>query len=278
MTRIAEKTVLVTGGARGMGRMFAEGCLKRGAARVALWDIDAEGLERTASEIDPERDRVTTAVVDVSNAESIERQGRELLDARGAVGILFNNAGIVVGKPFADHSSADIERTIRINVQGPMHVARVFLPAMLSAGAGHVVNIASAAGLTPNPNMSVYAASKWAVLGWSESLRIELEATGPGLKVTTVCPSYVDTGMFHGARAPVLTRVLSPDAFVNDVLDAVEQDKILLRRPKIVNLMPFLRGALPTRLFDRVVGRGLRIYNSMDEFEGHGPSHGPSQA
>jgi len=268
MTRIAGKTVLVTGGARGMGQTIAARCLDEGAARVVLWDIDAEGLAQAVAELGSHAGTIETAVVDVSDPEQVERGGRALLDDAGKVDILFNNAGIVVGKSFVEHSAGDIERSIRINVLGSMHVARAFLPAMVQAGAGHIVNVASAAALTPNPNMSVYAASKWAVLGWSESLRLELEALGPSLKVTTVCPSYVDTGMFHGARAPLLTRTLSVDGFVRQIVSAVKNDKILLRRPRIVNLMPFLRGCLPTRVFDFVVGRGLRVYSSMDKFAG----------
>ena len=268
MTLLRDKTVLITGGAGGIGKLLAERCVVEGAGRVVLWDIDAEALERAAATLRAAGGTPVTAVVDLSNVGQIEAGARGLVANHGPVDILFNNAGIVVGKSFADHSCGDIESTIRINVLGVMHAARAFLPAMIEARRGHIVNIASAAGLTPNPNMSVYAASKWAVLGWSESLRLELAGVSHDLRVTTVCPSYIDTGMFHGARAPLLTPMLRPETAADRIIAAVKSNKVLLRAPRIVNLIPVLRGVLPTRVFDLLIGRGFRIYDSMDHFVG----------
>ncbi len=266
MTQIAGKKVLVTGGAMGMGRLFAERCLERGAACVVLWDIDGARLATAAKELG-EKGTVHIAVVNVSDPDAIIAAAEDTLRSIGPIQILFNNAGVVVGKSFGEHSHQDIERSVGVNVNGVMHVARAFLPSMFEARDGHIVNMASAAGLTPNPNMSVYAATKWAVLGWSESLRLELEPRG--LHVTTVCPSYVDTGMFEGAKAPMLTPILKPDNVVEQVLRGVESDRIILRLPGIVNLLPLLRGILPARLFDWIVGRGFGIYGSMERFHGH---------
>ena len=268
MSRFEEATVLVTGGARGMGKLLARRALGRGAGRVVLWDIDESTLEATAAELRGEGGRVETDTIDLSNVGQIEAGARKLQSSYGPLGILFNNAGIVVGKPFEAHSADEIERSVRINVLAAMHTARLFLPAMIERGQGHIVNIASAVGLTPHPRMSVYAASKWAMLGWSESLRLELERMHERVRVTTVCPSYVDTGMFDGARAPLLTPMLTPDAVVDRIIRAVESDRILVRTPPIVNLLPVLRGLLPTRWFDRLIGRGFRIYGSMDRFVG----------
>jgi len=116
--------------------------------------------------------------------------------------------------------------------------------------------------------MSVYAGSKWAVLGWSESLRLELEQIGPNLKVTTVMPSYIDTGMFAGVKAPLLTPILQPDTITEAILNAIKRNKILLRKPFIVNLLPLLHGILPTRVFDTVTGRWFGVYTSMNDFTG----------
>ena len=267
MTRFNGNTVLITGGALGMGKRIAERCIDERAARIVLWDIDEHALNATADELRARGGNVETGVVDVSSIEAIEAATREVL-ATGPVGILFNNAGIVVGKRFADHSSDEIERSIRINVLGSMHVARAFVSAMIDRGEGHIVNIASAAALVPNPSMSVYASSKWAVLGWSESLRLELEHLGRDLHVTTVCPSYIDTGMFDGAKAPLLTPMLKPETIVNRIVRAVQRNRILLRAPRIVYLLPLLRGVLPARVFDLLIGRGFRIYESMDSFKG----------
>jgi short-subunit dehydrogenase len=270
VSRIEGSTVLVTGGATGLGRLFAIACLRDGAAGVILWDIDREALSRTAAELRAEGHLVHDRVVDVASEEQIAAAARADLAEVSAVDILFNNAGIVVGKPFAEHEPREIERTVRVNVLGVMHVARAFLPSMISRGSGHIVNMASAASYLPNPNMAVYVASKWAVMGWSESLRLELEALGRDLHVTSVAPSYVDTGMFEGAKAPLLTPILQPEDLVARILRAVKSDRIVLRAPALVHLLPMLRGILPLRFFDWFVGRVFGVYKTMDHFVGHG--------
>jgi short-subunit dehydrogenase len=273
VTRLRGASLLVTGGARGLGFSFARAVAERSGARVTLWDVDAQRLAVAVDELRSAGHDAHGQVVDVSMPEPIERAAGELLADGGAPDVLCNNAGVVTGKAFARHSTDEIERTVRINVLGVMHVTRALLPAMLRRGSGHVVNIASAAGYLPNPGMSVYVASKWAVLGWSESLRIELERARSGIRVTTVTPSYVDTGMFEGVRAPLLTPVLAPERLVRDMLRAVERDRILLRAPFMVRLLPPLRGLLPARAFDLIVGRLFRVYSSMEGFVGR--AHNP---
>jgi all-trans-retinol dehydrogenase (NAD+) len=268
MTKIRGSVVLVTGGASGIGKLMGQGCLQRGASRLIVWDIKAENLQNVTQELRAQGYQADGFAVDVSDPMAVEQAAQQVMQRVGVPDILFNNAGIVVGKPFAEHSYQDIERTLHVNVLGVMAVTRAFLPAMIARGSGHIVNIASAAGLLPNPRMSVYAASKWAVLGWSESLRLELEALQQDLHVTTVTPSYIDTGMFAGVKAPLLTPILKPESIAKSILVAVEQNKIILRRPAIVHLLPFLRGILPTKLFDAVVGRSFNVYTSMDHFAG----------
>lgn len=270
MSEIRNATVLITGGAMGLGRLLAERCAAEGAARIVLWDINAEALEETASALRAGGAEVRTAVVDVSSLDAIRDEAARTLEAVGGVDLLFNNAGIVVGRPFAEHSHEDIERTIRINVLGVMHVARAFVPRMLEQGRGHVVNIASAAGLIPVPRQSAYSPSKWAVLGFSEILRLELEALGEDLHVTTVCPSYINTGMFDGAKAPLLTPILDQHVAADRIIAAVKSNRILLRMPFMVKLIPLLRGTLPARVFDLVAGRIFGVYKSMEEFKGRG--------
>ena len=268
MTKIKDKTVLVTGGAAGMGRLMAIKCLEKKAKRAILWDIDEDALNKTTAELEDLGYEIHPYVVDVSNIKHIEWAAKYVLETVGPVDILFNNAGIVVGKDFVDHSDADLTRTININVLGVMRVTRAFLPTMIEEQQGHIINIASAAGLIPNPKMSVYASSKWAVLGWSESLRLELEAFKTNkLQVTTVTPSYINTGMFDGVKAPMLTPMLEPDFVVSEIIKAVEKNKIILRKPFIVNTLPLLRGLLPAKIFDKVA-ETMGVYKSMDKFKG----------
>jgi all-trans-retinol dehydrogenase (NAD+) len=268
MTSIRSSTILITGGASGIGKLMGRKCLEQGATRLLIWDVNPIGMQETAQELSTAGFEVHTYQVNVGDTGQVKQTAEQVLAQFGAPNILINNAGIVVGKPFAEHSMAEIERTLQVNVLGVMAVTNAFLPAMLARGQGHVVNIASAAGLLPNPRMSVYAGSKWAVLGWSESLRLELEQAGKEMRVTTVTPSYIDTGMFAGVKAPLLTPILRPEAIVDAILKAVEQNKIILRKPFIVHLLPLLRGILPTRVFDTVAGRWFGVYTSMNDFTG----------
>lgn len=270
MSKIQNSVVLVTGGAAGIGRLLAERCVEEGASQIVLWDINAEQLEATKGAFREKGQIIYTDVVDVSDMEDVIAASERVLADIGPVDLLFNNAGIVVGKAFVEHSHKDIQRTNDINVSGVMHVARSFLPAMLHQKRGHIVNIASAAGLMPNPNMTVYAGSKWAVVGWSESLRLELEERSPSVKVTTVTPSYINTGMFDGVKAPALTPIMEPDYVVDKIIKAVKEDKIILREPFMVKALPILRGLLPTRVFDLVAGKFFGVYKSMESFKGHG--------
>ena len=152
-----------------------------------------------------------------------------------------------------------------------MYIAREFLPGMISNAyrPARIVNVASAAGTLANPRMAVYAASKAALIGWSDSLRLELEQSDHGnVKVTTVTPSYIATGMFAGARGPALAPVLDPEYVVDRVWRAMLEGRPLLELPRSVRLSRALRAVLPTRVFDRVVGDGFGVYRSMERFTG----------
>lgn len=268
MTKIKNKTVLITGGASGLGKLMAERCLKEEAFKVVLWDINETALAAVKEEFATQNiGEVVTYKVDVSQTQSIVDAAATVLNEVGTVDIVFNNAGIVVGKSFEEHSHKDIDQTININVLGVMHVARAFLPAMIEQGSGHIINIASAAGLIPNPNMSVYASSKWAVVGWSESLRLEMEATYSDIHVTTVEPSYINTGMFDGVKAPMLTPIMEAPYIVDKIMKGVKNNAIIVREPFMVNAVPILRGILPTRVFD-FMAKQMGVYDSMNDFKG----------
>ena len=130
--------------------------------------------------------------------------------------------------------------------------------------------MASAAGLMSNPKMSVYCASKWAVIGWSDSLRLELEQKGYyDICMTMVMPGYVDTGMFEGAKAPLMTPILKPETIVQKVWESMKKGKIVVRSPWTVYLVASMKGMLPIRLFDFIFGKIIGVYKSMDEFKGH---------
>jgi short-subunit dehydrogenase len=266
MTQLRNKHVLITGGAQGIGALLAEGCLVRGAARVTLWDVNADALDARVRALQALGFAIEGRVVDMAeSAQIIHAAGA--LSAEFPVDVLMNNAGIVVGKPLAEQRHDEIEKTLRVNTLGVIHATRAFLPAMIARGGGHIVNIASASGFVPVPRLSTYGASKWACLGFSESLRVELHEH-KGIHVTTVCPSYIKTGMFAGASAPLLTPLLEPEYAARRILRAIERDTAMLCMPRIVHLVPMLYALLPAPLFDAVCGRFFGIYRSMDHFQG----------
>ena len=266
MSTFQGKHILITGGAGGIGLLMAQRIQTLDPTAITLWDVNEEALQQAGSQLN-DASHLTTHCVDIANPDQIYAQAKIVLESVGPVDILINNAGIVVGKYFEDHSVRDIEQTIRINLLGAMHVCKAFLPAMRHQGSGHIVNIASAAGLIPNPKMTVYASSKWGMVGWSESLRIELSQQNSGINITTVEPSFINTGMFDGVTAPKFTPLLEPDDIVNRIIKAVQSNQTQLRAPFMVKLIPFLKGILPRPLFDSVAGKLFGVYRAMDTFK-----------
>lgn len=266
-------TVLVTGAAGGMGRLYALRAAADGARTVVLWDVAAAGLAQVAREVRGHGGTAVETVVDLADAAAIRRAAEQCLAVAGAPDVLVNNAGVVRGDLFWDHTEVDVERTLAVNVAAPMHLTRALLPAML-ADTGRerrILNIASAAATVANPRMSVYAGSKWALLGWSESLRLELQQEGHRhLAVTTFCPSFVTTGMFEGFRAPLLTPGLRPEDAVDRAWRAMLAGTPVRYAPGSVRLAMLLRGALPGRVWDVVADRVFGVYGSMAHVRGRG--------
>lgn len=271
MHSVEGRIVLVTGGAMGMGRLYAEHAVAEGAAAVVLWDIDADALHATRDALLARGGNVVASVVDVASPGAVAAAADALIATTGAPAIVVNNAGVVRSKPFWEHDPVrDTEFIVRINTLAPMHVARAFLPAMIASGReARILNVASASGLLSVPRMSVYAASKWAMIGWSDSLRLELLRAGHRhVRVTTLIPSYITTGMFAGARAPLLTPLLEPAYVVDKAWAAMKRGKPRLMLPWTVALSAALRGLLPVPAWDWLAGRVFKVYSSMDHFTG----------
>jgi short-subunit dehydrogenase len=271
---VAGSRFLITGAAMGMGRMYAERAVAEGAAVVVLWDVNKKALEQAAREITasaPAGVVVDGMVVDLAKREAIEKAAAAVISKHGGVDVLINNAGIVRGGVFWEHdNAAHTEAIMMVNTVAPMVATHEFLPGMMSSGREcRIVNIASAAGLVSNPKMSVYAASKWALIGWGDSVRLELKREGHGnVKVTTVAPTYISTGMFDGARGPLMTPLMQPDYVVSRVWKAMRVGKPMLMLPWTVHLSKFLKGVLPQRAFDVIADKVFHVYSSMDNFRG----------
>ena len=275
METVAGKKILITGAAMGMGKLYAELAVREKAGAVVLWDVNQTALDETVAELKAAGGTVFSYVVDVSSLEDIEKNAAQVQRDIGDIDLLFNNAGIIRGKYFWDHDNRrDIWMTMAVNSLGIMYIARAFLPAMITGGRqSRIVNIASAAGTVSNPRMSVYCASKWAAIGWSDSLRLELEQAGhKHVKITTVMPSYISTGMFEGVKAPLMTPILTPQIVVDKVWAAMKVGKAQLTLPWTVRLAMLSRGLLPLRLWDFIADKIFHIYSSMEHFTGGRPS------
>lgn len=268
MKTFDNKTVLVTGGASGLGFCMGKNALNRGAKHLIIWDIDEDQMLFAAEQLSQKGYSVSTQLVDVSNPIEVEGAAKAVLNEHKKIDFLFNNAGVVVGKKFYKHTFQDINRTLDINVKGFMFVTNAFLPSMIEKDSGHIINITSAAGLTPNPGMTVYAASKWAAIGWAESLRVEMKYTYPGIKFLNVMPSYINTGMFAGVKTPLFMPLLDPNLFSERIIRAVELEKVQLKAPFMVKLTLLFRGMLPISMYDFIAGKLFRVYSSMNTFKG----------
>ncbi|APE34426.1 short-chain dehydrogenase [Nocardia mangyaensis] len=268
---VAGKRVLVTGAAMGLGKLFAEKAVAEGADAVVLWDVNEIALRDTAAQLTAAGGKVHHYVVDVSSQESIREAAEEVRKEVGGIDILVNNAGIVRGNTYfwETENRADIDKTMAINSLAPMYIALEFLPGMVAgAGQARVLNIASSAGLVANPRMAVYAASKWAALGWSDSVRLELEQAGHAhVKFTTVCPTYINTGMFDGAKGILFTPMLEQHDVVDTSWSEMKKGGALVVLPWTSRMNRALTGLLPIKVRDLYLN-AVGVYHSMDHFTG----------
>jgi len=251
MKSVADKIVLVTGAAMGLGKLFAQTAVQEKAAAVVLWDVNESALKDTAAELEAEGGNVHTYVVDVSSSAAVAKAAGLVRKEVGDVQILVNNAGIVRGNGyFWENAVRDVEQTMLINSLAPMFVAREFLPAMVDSGEEcRVVNLASSAGLNAVPRLAVYAGSKWAAVGWSDSVRLELEQAGhKHVRITTVCPTYINTGMFEGAKGIWFTPMLEQEDVVDRTWTAMLKGRPFVVIPWTSKMNKVLSAALPVRL------------------------------
>jgi hypothetical protein len=267
MSSFSKAVVLVTGGANGIGLLMGKKALKKNASELIIWDINANAINAAVQDLSSLGYSVHGQVVDISSAEQVSKAAGQVISKFGGVDILINNAGIVVGKMFQEHSFADIDRTVGVNQLGHMYVTRAFLKSMMERRKGHIVSVTSAAGLTPTAGMVAYSASKWGAMGWIESLRVELATTAPALKVLNVIPSYIKSEMFKGVKPPFLMPLLEPEWITDKIIAGIENDKKQIIEPTFVKFTNFFRGVLPKPLYD-FTARILNVYSAMNTFEG----------
>jgi short-subunit dehydrogenase len=267
MQTLADKRVLITGAASGIGKALAARFAAERAALVLL-DVNEPLLAQTATELARQGARVATHGLDVTDVSRITGVAEAVHRDGGPIDVLVNNAGLVFGGAFLDVPLERHLTTYRVNTLGLVAMTHAFLPDLIAGRDGHVVNVASASSFIGLPFGATYASSKWAVLGFSESLALELELQGHRhVHVTAICPSYVATGLFDGAKAPRTTRLLTAERVAALTVRAVLRDAPVMRTPWLAQMTPLLKGVMPQRLFYRMAAV-LGVNTSMLEWRG----------
>jgi short-subunit dehydrogenase len=268
--------VLITGGASGIGRIMGRICLEKGASNLIVWDINQANIDKTEAELSDvkpaeagvSKGQIHSYIVNVSDPQAIKSEYEKVKSEVGEVDILVNCAGIVRGNNTFDKQTVrDIDLTMDINANAPMYVALAVLPDMLRRDRGHICNIASAAGMLGVPKLSVYCASKWAVIGWTESMRVELKQARSHVRVTSVAPYFINTGMFDGVNSKVFP-ILDPEKTAAKIIRAVEVGKSFRGIPFAYHFIRIWQGMLPNFLFDFIFGKVFGVYSVMDHFTG----------
>ncbi|SAL12561.1 acetoacetyl-CoA reductase [Caballeronia turbans] len=206
---LADRVVIITGGARGIGLAVAERALESGAD-VSLWDVDGERLARTSAELSAKykERKVSDAVVELTDESSVDAAANKTLAMHGRIDVLVNNAGITGGNGTTWELAPDVwRRVIDVNLIGPYLTCRAVVPHMLKAGYGRIVNIASIAGKEGNPNASHYSASKAGLIGLTKSLGKEL--AGKNILVNAVTPAAAKTEIFDSMSQQHIDYMLS---------------------------------------------------------------------
>ena len=200
MKTFKDRVAVVTGAASGIGFALAERFAAEGM-KIVVADIEAPALATAETALRRKAPAVLAVEVDVARPGHVERLARETYAAFGAAHVLCNNAGVAVIGAAHEHSLADWEWVINVNLWGVIHGVRAFLPRMLVGGdEGHIVNTASMAGLTTAPFMSVYDVTKHGVVALSESMYKELRVTSAPIGVSVVCPGLIDTNIMRSSR------------------------------------------------------------------------------
>jgi len=265
-TFFEDKLVVITGGSSGIGRALARALASEGARLVLIATNEAR-LSDAAKECAQLGATVTTYTANVASFEQMQAAYEQTCRQHGTPDILINNAGVVMGGELVAVDLEDWRRLLDINVMGVVHGLKLFLPDMISRGSGHVVNVSSAAGLLAPPLMSTYCATKFAVVGLSDSLRREVSRHGIG--VTCVCPGTTKTpikdkvklvgragselGEKH-VRNMFETSTLTPDDVAQKTLAGIRRNDPVVLVGKEAHLASWAR-RLPSRVADRILGR-----------------------
>ncbi len=262
--RVAGSRVLITGAGHGLGLAIAE-TFARAGANVIVTDLDTARVKQAVAKL-PDAGGYT---LDVTNGEQIAEVRARVLAEHGPIDVLVNNAGIVFGGAFLDVPLAKHLTTVNVNLSALIAVTHHFLPDLLERPVAHLVNIASASAVVALPMASSYAATKWAVLGLTDTIREELRLLGrTHVGITAICPSLIQTGLFQGASPLGLTRWLTPQEVATATMRAVERNREFVMLPLRLRVLYGLSAGWPRGLY-RWVCRRLGVSQCMTDWTGH---------
>lgn len=227
MRELKGRIAAITGAGSGIGRALAEDLARRGA-HLALSDIDEVGLAETVARCEGVGVKVTSQRVDVADRGAMEAWAAQVVADHGRVNLIINNAGVALGATVESMGYEDLEWLMSINFWGVVHGTKAFLPHLIASGEGHVVNLSSVFGLLSIPSQSAYNSSKFAVRGFTDALRIELDIADCGVSSTTVHPGGITTNIMRNARLDDQTLSLAGGA---DQAYA-EFDKVAMTSPE----------------------------------------------
>ena len=271
---LKHKHVLITGGAKGIGLATAKRILNEGA-NVILWDFKEDDLLQTVRDLKEQGHDVFSQICDVTNKEQVYQNAEIIKEKFGSIDILINNAGTVYTGYMLDRTDEELENLINVNFTSMIYTIRAFMPGMLEKNLGHIINISSASSLTGAPKLAVYAATKWAVAGLTESLRLEVKKMGKyGVKFSSVHPNFLKKGLFEGTKLNFLGQLLAPGVKSHDQVAKVIVNRAIKlgfhspKVPWIMNQMVLFRALLPSSLLIKL-SSFYGLYNMMDDYKGY---------
>ncbi|CAG4956701.1 unnamed protein product [Parnassius apollo] len=262
MKSLKGDVILVTGGGGGVGSHLAIKLARLGA-KVVIWDINKEALQKTCTALIEEGYEIASYVVDLADRASVYATAEKVKKEVGKVDVLINNAGTVFGETLLELSDTAIETTYKVNILSHYWTVKAFLPDMIKSGKGHIVTVGSVAGLLGTYRCTDYSATKFATVGFHESLFTELRAHGHNsIHATLVCPYYINTGMFDGVT-PRLMPMLEPDYVAETMIDSIRKNEVNCIMPGSVRYLLPLKCLLPAKMCWDLMHRVMKGPQSM---------------
>jgi butyryl-CoA dehydrogenase len=265
------RVAAITGAGSGIGRALANNLAKKGA-ELALCDIDEAGLAETVAQCEGRGVKVTSQRVDVADRAAVTAWADQVMVDHGKVNLVINNAGVALGATIESMSYEDFEWLMGINFWGVVYGTKAFLPHLKASGEGHIVNLSSVFGLISVPSQSAYNAAKFAVRGFTDTLRMELEIEGANVSATTIHPGGIKTNIAKNARMDASVAevagdpdkalkdfermfITSPEKAARQILTAVQRDRrraLIGPDAKVIDLI----SRLPGTIYQNVMAKG----------------------